>query len=219
MNKEKVLDVLKKIFFSFAWIPFVVLAADLASKWAVQTHLVEDQEVQIIKNFIYVTLHYNLGAAWSLGYGLRWLWITVSVVLSAGLIFYYVKNIKKLSRPYLIALTLMIGGAVGNLIDRACYWNSAVDEFGRTIGPNGVIDWILFRFGSYDFPTFNVADSCLVIGVIILITCLVIELIQDAIKKNKDGAYSMKPKDYEAKKEAEKLEENKEETDAENQSK
>ena len=212
MNKEKVLDVLKKIFFSFAWIPFVVLAADLASKWAVQTHLAEYQEVQIIKNFIYVTLSHNLGAAWSMGYGLRWLWITVSVVLSAGLIFYYVKNLKKLSKSYLIALTLMIGGAVGNMIDRIFYWNALV-------GFDGVIDWILFRFGSYDFPTFNVADSCLVIGVAILVVCLVIELIQDAIKKNKDGAYSLKPKDYEAKKEAEKLEENKEKTDAENSGK
>lgn len=212
MNKEKVLDILKKVFFSFAWIPVLVLIADLISKWAVQTHLNEYQEVSIIGNFLLVTLSHNLGAAWSLGYGLRWLWITVSVVLSAGLIAYYVKCFKKLTKPYLIALTLMIGGAVGNMIDRCFYWESLV-------GFDGVIDWIQFRFGSYDFPTFNVADSCLVIGVIILITCLVIELIQDAIKKNKDGAYSMKPKDYEAKKEAEKLEENKEETDAENQSK
>jgi signal peptidase II len=198
MKENKFLSVLKKIFFSYAWIPFVVVGIDLLTKWLVQTHLEWRQQVTIIPNFLFVTLEYNLGAAWSLGYGLRWLWITVSVVLSAGLTFYFVKQFKKLTTIYRIVLTLMIGGAVGNMIDRCFYWE-------KLVGFDGVIDWISFYLGykiGY-FPTFNVADSCLVIGVIIMIIVLVIEIIKDAKAKAKDGAYTMKPKDYEAKKEAE----------------
>lgn len=198
MKENKFLSILKKIFFSYAWIPFVVVGIDLLTKWLVQTHLEWRQQVTIIPNFLFVTLEYNLGAAWSLGYGLRWLWITVSVVLSAGLTFYFVKQFKKLITIYRVVLTLMIGGAVGNMIDRCFYWE-------KLVGFDGVIDWISFYLGDKIgyFPTFNVADSCLVIGVIIMIIVLVIEIIKDAKAKAKDGAYTMKPKDYEAKKEAE----------------
>ena len=198
MKDNKFLTILKKIFYSYAWIPVLVVGIDFMTKWLVQTHLEHYQQVTIIPNFLFVTLEYNLGAAWSLGYGLRWLWITVSVVLSAGLTFYFVKQFKKLGTLYKVALTLMIGGAVGNMIDRCFYWE-------KLVGFDGVVDWISFYFGSKIgyFPTFNVADSCLVIGVIILIVVMIIEIIKDAKAKAKDGAYTMKPKDYEAKKEAE----------------
>lgn len=209
MNKEKIIKVLKEAFFSFAWIALLVFVLDITSKWIVQTHLGLYEEVVVIKDFFSITLSHNEGAAWSLGDGLRPLWIVVSVVLTGGLIFYFVKQYKKLSYLYRIAICLMIGGAFGNLIDRAFYWE-------KTVGFNGVIDWLSFRlFNSYDFPSFNIADSALVIGVILLLVTMVVELILDAIKKNKEGAYSLKPKDYEAKKEAEEAE-NKEKEDAKN---
>ncbi len=217
MSENKFVNILKKIFWSFGWIPVLVFGVDLLTKWLVQTHLVEDQQITIIPNFLFVTLNHNLGAAWSMGgngeLGWRIFWICVSVILSAGLTFYYVKQFKKLSNTYRIALTLMIGGAVGNMIDRAFYWGSIV-------GFDGVIDWISFYFGSLGyFPTFNVADSCLVIGVIILITIMVIEIVQDAKKKAKDGAYTMKPKDYETKKEAEEKAQKEAEKEQENDAK
>lgn len=198
MKDNKFLTILKKIFYSYAWIPVLVVGIDFMTKWLVQTHLEHYQQVTIIPNFLFVTLEYNLGAAWSLGYGLRWLWITISIVLSAGLTFYFVKQFKKLGTLYKVALTLMIGGAVGNMIDRCFYWE-------KLVGFDGVVDWISFYFGSKIgyFPTFNVADSCLVIGVIILIVVMIIEIIKDAKAKAKDGAYTMTPKEYEAKKEAE----------------
>lgn len=208
--QNKFIDILKKIFYSFAWIAVLVFIADIVTKWSFQNALKTDgSSFTIINNFLYITLEHNLGAALSLGYGLRWLWIIVSVTLSTGLIFYYVKQFKKLSRIYLICLSLMIGGAVGNMIDRCFYWESIV-------GFDGVIDWVSFQFGSYYFPTFNIADSALVIGVAILIIVMVIELIQDAIKKNKEGAYSLKPKEYEAKM-AKEEEENKEKTQENNE--
>ena len=201
MKDNKFVKILKKIFWSFGWIPVVVFGLDIMTKWLVQTHLSERQQITIIPNFCFVTLEHNLGAAWSMGGSgeLHWriIWISVSVLLSAGLTFYFIRQFKKLSNPYRIAIALMIGGAVGNMIDRAFYWE-------KIVGFDGVIDWISFYFGSLGyFPTFNVADSCLVIGVFILIIVMVMELIQDAKKKAKEGAYSMTPKEYEAKKEAE----------------
>ena len=201
MNKEKLIKILKEVFFSFAWVAVLVFVLDIVSKWIVQTHLSVYDEKVVIKNFFSITLSHNTGAAWSMGatgsVAMRIVWISVSLVLSGALIFYLVKQYKKLSYLYRLAICLMIGGAVGNLIDRAFYWES-------TVGFDGVIDWLSFRlFNSYDFPSFNIADSALVIGVILLLVLVIVEVIQDAIKKNKEGAYSLKPKDYEAKKEAE----------------
>ena len=193
----KIINVVKKGFFSFVWIIVLVFALDITSKWIVQTHLSEYQQVVVIKDFFSITLTHNLGAAWSFGssgtIAMRIVWILVSVILTGALSYYLFKAFKKMSYAYRIAICLMIGGAFSNLIDRAFYWNSIV-------GFDGVIDWLAFRlFNSYDFPVFNIADSALVIGTAILIVLLVIELINDAIKKNRDGAYSLKPKDYEAK--------------------
>ena len=90
-----------------------------------------------------------------------------------------------------ISLMLMIGGAVGNLIDRAFYWESIV-------GFDGVIDFLDFEFGKLGhFATFNIADAALVIGVLLLIVIMIIEMIKESKEKAKRGEYDYSPEQLE----------------------
>ena len=138
------------------------------------------------------TLNKSIGA----GQTGRIIFIIISFVLGGGLIAYYAyathKN--KLNTVMKVSLALMISGAMGNLIDRTFYWK-------ETVGFSGVIDWISVWFGSYSFPIFNLADSALVVGVIILLVYVIVESIQDAIKASKEGQYKYSPKELKEKNE------------------
>lgn len=184
---------MKKFYFSFVWLIVVIFAADLISKWAVQNSLETAQTVPLIPGFLNVTLVHNLGAAFSLGsngeIGWRIVWISVSVLMSFGLSFFYIKKIGSLKTWTRVAVTMIIAGAVGNMIDRCFYWNAIV-------GFDGVIDWIDFQFGTWHFATFNLADSSLVIGVAILILIVIVDSIKETMEKNKRGEYDLKPQDY-----------------------
>lgn len=213
MNKDKLLNALKLIFHSFIWVMVLVFILDITTKWGVQNNLHSD--IVLIPNFLSITLTHNLGASFGMlsdgSIGQRVLWICVSVLMSFGLIFYYVKEYKKLNVFYRLALSLMIAGAIGNMIDRIFYWKAIV-------GFDGVIDWIaVILFNSYHFPVFNIADSSLVIGVCIIIVLLIVDLIKEAIEKNKQGAYSMTPTEFEEKQKAEQKKKNSEETENKNE--
>ena len=202
---------MKKFFFSFIWLMVLVFALDIMSKWLVVNHFgVEAMKIgsrnksdliSIIPNFLYIGGSINPKMAFSLGPDSRVFFIIVSVVLSTGLIAFYVWKYKKLNVVERLSITLMISGAIGNLIDRSFYWDN-------TVGFSGVIDWIQVFFGNYAFPMFNLADSALVVGVVILLIFVIVEAIKDARKDAKDGRYKYSPKEL---KEAEetKNEENK----------
>lgn len=197
MKKYFTKEGLLKFFFSFIWISILAFIVDIASKWAVQNVLkIEGQSVTLIPNFLHVTLSHNLGASFGIGsngeIGWRIFWIVISVVLSGVLIFIFAKYFSKFNKTQKIALTLMIGGAIGNMIDRIFYWSSLV-------GFDGVIDWIDFQFGTWHFATFNIADSCLVIGVVILIIHEIIALIKEVREKEKRGDYDLPPVELEQK--------------------
>lgn len=189
---------MKKFYFSFVWLIAVIFAIDLISKWAVQNSLSYGQVVPLIPNFLNVTLVHNLGAAFSLGsngeLGWRIVWISVSVIMSFGLSFFYIKKMNSLRTWTRVAVVMIIAGAIGNMIDRIFYWNAIV-------GFDGVIDWIDFQFGSWHFATFNLADSSLVIGVAILILIVIVDSIKEVREKDKRGEYDLKPQDYKKKQE------------------
>lgn len=187
---------LLKVFFSFIWLSVVIFAIDLISKWAVQNALSGGKTIALIPNFLNIILTHNLGASFGMGssgeIGWRIFWIAISVVLSGVLVFIFAKFYKKFSNIQRIALTLMIGGAFGNMIDRVFYWNAIV-------GFDGVIDWIDFQFGTWHFATFNIADAALVIGVLIIIIVEIIAMIKEAREKDKRGEYDIPPMELEAK--------------------
>ena len=138
---------------------FWLLILDIITKqWAALTRV----NVAIIPNFFYLAYSRNTGAAWSILAGNQWLLAIISFSVGIGLGYYYLKNYKTFSVYNHLGISLFVSGTWGNFIDRALF-------------PEGVIDFLSFRFGSYMFPTFNVADSALTIGVIILFVASLFE--------------------------------------------
>lgn len=195
---------LKKFFSTYIWLMVLLFVIDIVTKWIVVKHYGVDlmnygvrhehpEVITVIKNFCYIGGTINDGAAFSMLAGKRILLLMISLVMSAGFIGFYIKEFKKLNTMYRISLALMIAGAFGNLIDRAFYWPS-------TTGFDGVIDWILFVFWGNEFAMFNIADSCLVIGIILILIEMLIEAINDAKKKAKKGEYKYSPEQLEKQK-------------------
>jgi len=203
---------MKKFFYSFVWLMVLLFVIDIVTKWAVVNHFGVDgmnhqyhsdvhnekygishdyDGITIIKNFCYIGGSINDRAAFSLGPN-RVVLLIISLVMSIGFIGFYIFQYKKLNTIYKLSLALMIAGAVGNLIDRAFYWET-------TTGFNGVVDWIIFVFGDWEFPMFNIADSCLVIGIIIIVIEMIIEEIKEAKKKAQRGEYKYSPEQLEKK--------------------
>jgi signal peptidase II len=130
----------------------VLLILDIFTKqWAAITRV----NLEIIPNFFYLSYSRNTGAAWSILSGNQWLLAIISFSVGIGFGYYYLKNYNKFSFYNHLGISLFLSGTWGNFIDRAFF-------------SEGVIDFLSFRFGSYFFPTFNVADSALTVGVIIL---------------------------------------------------
>jgi signal peptidase II len=141
------------------WLSGLVLILDQASKWFMVSWLSLYETVAVIP-FFNLTMAHNSGAAFSFlanaGGWQRWFFTVIAIVVSIVLVV-WLKGLTSKARLEAIAISLMLGGAVGNLVDRLIY--------------GYVIDFLDFYnyFGSYHFPAFNIADSALCIGVTLLI--------------------------------------------------
>jgi signal peptidase II len=140
--------------------PLAVLI-DQVTKVIAENNLVFGVRESIIDGFFYFTLVYNRGAAWSILAGNRWFLVSVSTIATIGFIIYYFKRINNSKHILLLALSLIIGGTFGNLIDRALYGQ--------------VIDFLDFIIIGYNFPVFNFADTFLVVGMGLLIIAIYYE--------------------------------------------
>ncbi|MBR1376821.1 MAG: signal peptidase II [Bacilli bacterium] len=110
--------------------------------------------IVIINDFFNITPAYNYGAAWSVFNGQRLFLILISIIVLVLIYFIFIKG-KKLKKMESITLGLLTGGIIGNLIDRVIY--------------GYVIDYLDFKIFGYDYPIFNLADTFIVISVILLI--------------------------------------------------
>lgn len=209
-----------KFFRTYIWLIVITFVIDIVSKWSIVNHFGVDamnvgvygydEMIPVIPGFLYIGGSINPNAAFSIAASKdpianRVIYICISAVMSVGFTWFYIKEYKKLTEWTKVALALMISGAVGNLIDRAFYWES-------TVGFNGVIDWIrvIFFYGTsaeQPFAMFNIADSCLVVGVAILIVIFIVDAIKEAVKKNKAGEYKYSPEELEKQKETKENEE------------
>jgi len=138
----------------------IVLILDIATKIAIDTHLGYADRIPIIPGFFYLTHVRNTGAAFGLFadtpqvYRLVF-FISVSVI-AVGIIVAFYRKLSPGDRLAALALGLILGGAVGNLIDR--------------IFRQEVVDFLHFRlWRDYSWPDFNVADSAIVVGVALLV--------------------------------------------------
>lgn len=156
-------------------VALVIIALDQWTKWLIVKNMVLGESITIIENLLYITSHRNRGAAWGILEGQMWFFYVITVIVIIGII-YYMTKFAKGSKLLGISLSLVLGGAIGNFIDRVIRQE--------------VVDFInTFPFG-YNFPVFNVADSALVIGVGLLLVQMVLEEREAKEKSNgKSGTH------------------------------
>ncbi|QWU14916.1 signal peptidase II [Paenibacillus sophorae] len=135
-------------------IALIVFLLDQGTKYLISTRLEIDEQIPVIGNFFVITSHRNRGAAFSILQDQRWFLILVTLVVLIGIV-WYLNKVRRTRRLLPLALSLVLGGAIGNFLDRAL--------------TGEVVDFLRFNFGSYTFPIFNVADSCIVVGVALII--------------------------------------------------
>lgn len=135
-------------------ISIILLCIDQISKLLVVNLLTKTNSITIIKNFFYLTYINNDGAAFSILVGKRIFLILIAVLVIVMLIRCIKKNNIQ-NKLELVSISLIIGGSLGNLMDR--------------VVRGYVIDFLDFKLFNYNFPIFNLADTFIVIGVILLL--------------------------------------------------
>ena len=134
----------------------MVIVLDLVSKaWIV--HALQPGDMVVLAPWFNLVLAYNEGAAFSFlanaGGWQRWFFLAISLAISAAIL---VMLRRQAARPFTaFALALVLGGALGNVYDRV------------TLGR--VVDFIQLHAGGYYWPAFNVADSAISVGVVLLL--------------------------------------------------
>lgn len=135
-------------------ISFICILIDQIIKLIISININVADSINIIKNFFRITYLQNTGAAFSIFSGNRIFLILITLVALLLIYFILIKG-KEITKTETICYGLLIGGIIGNLIDRV------------RIGY--VIDYLDFNFGSYHYPVFNFADICIVVSAIILL--------------------------------------------------
>lgn len=142
----------------FLWLTLAIVIIDQITKLWVDGSFSLHERLPVIDGFFDLTLAYNPGAAFSFladqnGWQ-RWFFTGLTFVISIAL-FIWLKFLSPLHRWTALAICLVLGGAFGNLIDRIAYGH--------------VVDFLLFYIEPWYWPAFNVADSAIVVGVVLLV--------------------------------------------------
>ena len=130
----------------------VFIFIDQLIKNLVNLYMNVNESFILLKNVLNITYVHNYGAAFSMLTGARWILVLITIVALNVIYIFFIKN-KKLNKYQTIVYSMLLGGIVGNLIDRFFY--------------GYVIDYIDIRL--FNFAIFNIADSLIVISVILLI--------------------------------------------------
>lgn len=117
-----------------------------------------EEAINIIPNFFRLYYIKNTGAAFSIFAGKKYLLIIVGIIVFFCLVHYIKKN-RITKRLEIISLGIMMGGIVGNLVDRLLY--------------GAVIDYLSFIIFGYSFAVFNFADIGIVIGIVMLVISII----------------------------------------------
>jgi signal peptidase II len=137
----------------FAACSALVVLLDQVTKWAASARLQLGEPVALLGDFVRLTLVHNTGAAFGLFPGSRGPFIIISV-LAIGVVLYLFLRETHRNALNRVLLGCILGGAIGNLIDRVRHgW---------------VVDFIDLGFGQTRWPVFNVADSAVTLGVVLL---------------------------------------------------
>lgn len=141
------------------WLAMLIVIVDQGTKMLAEQLLMIHEPVAVLPSFN-LFLTYNTGAAFSFLRGAggwqRWLFAGLSTAVSVFIIV-WLRRIPSEQKWFACALSLVLGGAVGNLIDRLF----------RTDG--GVVDFIDIYYASWHWPAFNIADSAISVGAVMLL--------------------------------------------------
>ena len=142
----------------FLLVALAVLALDQWSKWLVEAHLPHLSSIEIVPGLLNFTHVRNTGVAFGLfaanGHDLHTLALAAVGTLALGVVLVYFWRTPAQDRLLLVALALVLGGAVGNLVDR--------------VAGGAVTDFIDVYWRSHHWHTFNVADSAISVGLVLM---------------------------------------------------
>ena len=133
--------------------PLLIVFLDQLTKFLIKQNFQLNKSVPVIKNILYFTYVTNTGSAFGLFKGINPIFMIFSIIVIIS-IFYFMNQIKQKERLLQFSVGLLLGGTIGNLIDRMLY--------------GAVTDFIDFRI----WPVFNIADSAVTISIILLIVLL-----------------------------------------------
>lgn len=151
-------------------IALIVFLVDQGIKYLIATRLELYEQIPVIGDFFVITSSRNRGAAFGILQDQLWFFIVVTLLVVVGIIWYMRKVTTEGRKLLPIALALVLGGALGNFIDR--------------IVMGEVVDFLQFTFGTYTFPIFNIADSCIVIGVGLIILDTILDGKREQARSN-----------------------------------
>lgn len=132
----------------------ILIIIDQFTKYLVVTNIANENPIVLIDDFLRLYYIENRGAAFGILQGFRFLFAIITIVVLLVLIIFLVKNYNKVPFIYLLSFSLLIGGTIGNFIDR--------------IRLHYVVDFISMKFFGHDFAIFNFADMFIVIGTILI---------------------------------------------------
>lgn len=160
------------ILFSIA---LALVAVDIVTKIIVVATIQPGENIRVLGGLVYLTQIRNAGAAFSMATGMTWLLALVAL----GVVVFIIKMAPKLkSTPWTVCLGLILGGAIGNLLDRIFrapgVMQGHVVDFVSLFGPN-----------AEHFPAFNAADSGITIGGVLLVLLAVLGYEYDGTRHRK----------------------------------
>ena len=133
----------------------IFIGLDQFTKYLIVNNMALGDSNDIITNFFAITSHRNRGAAWGILENSRLFFLITTTIFLIGFFYYIIKQKNKLNNFDVLCFSLVIGGAIGNFIDRL--WR------------HEVVDFLDFNLLGYKFPIFNLADTFICIGVFLLL--------------------------------------------------
>lgn len=143
------------------FITIVILLLDQITKFIVASSMRVGDSFNVIPNFLNITSHRNNGAAWGILSGKMSFFYIITIIILVVLIIFYIKEAKQ-HLLMQVAISLLFAGALGNFIDRVLHGE--------------VVDFVDTNIFGYNFPIFNVADSSLTIGVLLIVIALLTDM-------------------------------------------
>ena len=156
----------------YLFLSLAILVLDQWTKWLVEVHLPHSASHPVLPGFLNLTHVRNTGVAFGLfashgADGGAWMLVAMGLVALVA-VFLYFRFAPAQNRLLLASLALIVGGAVGNLIDR--------------LASGAVTDFVDVYVGTYHWPAFNVADSAITVGIALMIL--------DSFRSHREGADS-----------------------------